>query len=150
MTEEDIRFELNRIVDPCSVVAGAPAGLDEMGLVRELRLTETPDGVAVHVRIGVTEPGCMMGASFAISARERLEALAGVAAVDVQLDHRADWEPADIDPAYAKRLAAVRAARRSALQDDRGGRAPPQPLREAGPSSPSSSSVGGSPSRGDG
>ncbi len=115
MNENAIRAELNQILDPCSVVAGAPAGIDEMGLVRGLSLNEAPGGVAIEVRIGVTEPGCMMGASFAIKARERLEALAGVAAVDVQLDHRADWDPADIDPAYATRLAAIRAAKRKPL-----------------------------------
>jgi len=36
MNEGVIRAALNEIVDPCSVVAGAPAGLDEMGLVRRL------------------------------------------------------------------------------------------------------------------
>ena len=111
MNEAAVRAELNEIIDPCSVVAGAPAGIDELGLVRRLAVSEAPGGVAVEVRIGVTEPGCMMGASFAIKARERLEALAGVVAVDVQLDHTGDWEPADIDPAYAQRLAAIRSAR---------------------------------------
>jgi len=96
--EDEIRAELNGILDPCSVVAGAPAGIDEMGLIRRLTVTDARGGVAVGVRIGVTEPGCMMGASFAIKARERLEALPGVVA-------------ADIDPAYAERLAAVRASR---------------------------------------
>lgn len=70
-----------------------------------------PEGVAVEVRIGVTEPGCMMGASFALKARERLERLAGVVSVDVQRDHDADWDPTDLEPDYAKRLAAVRAKR---------------------------------------
>ncbi|MBA2343351.1 MAG: DUF59 domain-containing protein [Thermoleophilaceae bacterium] len=116
MNETAVRAELNQILDPCSVVAGASAGIEEMGLIRALSVDQAPGGVAVEVRIGVTEPGCMMGASFAIKARERLEALAGVVAVDVQLDHEADWEPSDIDPAYAERLAAVRVARRSALQ----------------------------------
>lgn len=114
MSEGAIRAELNQILDPCSVVAGAPAGLDEMGLVRGLSVKAVPGGVAIEVRIGVTEPGCMMGASFAIRARERLEALAGVVAVDVQLDHEADWGPGDISPAYAERLAAVRATKRGA------------------------------------
>jgi len=115
MNDDAIRAELNEILDPCSVVAGAPAGLDEMGLVRALSVKEAPGGVAIEMRIGVTEPGCMMGASFAIKARERLEALAGVVAVDVQLDHTADWEPADMDPGYAERLAAIRAAKRKEL-----------------------------------
>ena len=114
MNEDTIRAELNEILDPCSVVAGAPAGLAEMGLVRALSVTEAAGGVAIAVRIGVTEPGCMMGASFALHARRRLEALSGVVSVDVQLDHDADWEPADLDPAYAARLASVRSAKRAA------------------------------------
>jgi len=112
VNEEAIRTELNEIVDPCSVVAGAPAGIEEMGLVRRLSVTNEPGGVAIVVRIGVTEPGCMMGGSFAIKARERLEALPGVTSVDVQLDHQADWHPTDLKPSYAKRLAAIRAERR--------------------------------------
>jgi len=119
MTEDRVRAELNEILDPCSVVAGAPAGIDEMGLIRALCMTEVPGGVAIEVRIGVTEPGCMMGASFAVRARERLEALAGVVAVDVALDHASDWEPSDLSPGYAKRLEAVRAANRSAAPPGR-------------------------------
>jgi metal-sulfur cluster biosynthetic enzyme len=111
VNERDVRAELDRIVDPCSAVAGAPAGIVELGLVRSLSVVETTGGVSVAVRIGVTEPGCMMGASFVVRARERLEALPDVVAVDVRLDHSGDWEPADIDPAYAERLATVRARR---------------------------------------
>jgi metal-sulfur cluster biosynthetic enzyme len=117
MNEATVRAALNEIVDPCSVVAGAPAGIGEMGLIRRLEVRHVPGGVAVEVHIGVTEPGCMMGASFAIRARERLEALAGVTDVDVRLDHAADWDPKDIDPAYAGRLAAIRAERRAELRD---------------------------------
>ncbi len=113
MNEATVRAALNEILDPCSVVAGAPAGIGEMGLIRRLEVRDAPGGVAVEVHIGVTEPGCMMGASFAIRARERLEALAGVTDVDVRLDHAADWDPTDIDPAYAERLAAIRAERRA-------------------------------------
>ncbi len=114
VSEEAIRSELNEILDPCSVVAGAPAGIEEMGLVRELTVTDCRGGAAVVLSIGVTEPGCMMGASFAIKAKERLEAMPGVASIDVRLDHRADWEPADLDPAYAIRLEGVRAAKEAA------------------------------------
>lgn len=110
-----VRETLNGIIDPCSVVAGAPAGLVDLGLVRHLAVTPAPDGAAVLVRIGVTEPGCLMGASFAIRARELLGAMPGVSTVDVQLDHAADWEPGDIDPAYRLRLAEVRSARAASL-----------------------------------
>ncbi len=115
MNEDAIRAALNEIVDPCSVVAGAPAGIGEMGLIRGLQVREAPGGVEVEVHIGVTEPGCMMGASFAIRARERLEVLPGVVDVDVRLDHAGDWGPGDIDPAYAQRLAAIRAEKRTDL-----------------------------------
>jgi metal-sulfur cluster biosynthetic enzyme len=112
MTAAEIRAELDAIVDPCSVVAGAPAGIAELGLVREV---EVRHGV-VRVRIGLTEPGCMMGASFVVQARERLARLPGVARVDVELDHAADWHPTDADPAYQERLRAVRARRRAAIE----------------------------------
>jgi metal-sulfur cluster biosynthetic enzyme len=115
VNEAAVRAALNAIVDPCSAVAGAPAGIVEMGLVRALAVRDGPGGASVAVCIGVTEPGCMMGASFAAAARERLEALPGVGAVDVTLDHAFDWEPADIDPAYARRLQAVREERRRAM-----------------------------------
>jgi metal-sulfur cluster biosynthetic enzyme len=116
MTEAQIRAALDEIADPCSVAAGAPAGIVAMGLVRQLAITEAPGGVAVALRIGVTEPGCMMGASFAIRAREALEALPEVVAVDVELDHANDWLPGDLDPAYAQRLERVRAATRQRLR----------------------------------
>ena len=59
--EERIRAALDDVRDPCSVVAGVPAGLAEMGLVRSLEVRDTPDGAVVRVAIGVTEPTCLMG-----------------------------------------------------------------------------------------
>ncbi|MGQ0840218.1 metal-sulfur cluster assembly factor [Actinokineospora sp.] len=112
-----VRAELDRIVDPCSAVAGAPAGIVAMGLIRELSLTDGPDGVAVRIRIGVTEPGCLMGGSFAAQARERLDRLNGVASVEVEFDHAADWTPGDMEPGYRRTLDATRAARRAALRE---------------------------------
>ena len=116
MTPAEVCAALDGIVDPCSVVAGAPAGIAEMGLVREVAIGECVEGTTVRVRIGLTEPGCMMGASFVVKARERLAALPGVARVDVELDHAADWHPSDADPAYQERLRVVRAERRAALE----------------------------------
>ncbi|WP_162186154.1 metal-sulfur cluster assembly factor [Amycolatopsis jejuensis] len=119
MTPEQIRAHLDTIVDPCSVVAGAPAGLAEMGLVREVSVSQGPGGAAVRVRVGLTEPGCMMGATFVIRAREILDALPGVAHVDVELEHDCDWTPADLDSRYALRLEAVRDERRQAMAERR-------------------------------
>ena len=112
MTEAEVRAALNTVIDPCSAVAGAPAGIVEMGLVRDLAIVDEGAGVAVRLSIGVTEPGCMMGASFALRARESLERLPGISSVDVQLDHEMDWSPRDLNPGYAARLAQVRQTKR--------------------------------------
>jgi len=112
MTATEVRRRLNAIIDPCSLAAGAPAGIDEMGLVRSVLVEESPAGATIRVRIGLTEPGCMMGAAFVARAHECLEQLPGVASVEVALEHDCDWTPADLDPAYARRLDAARAASR--------------------------------------
>jgi len=112
--EEAVRAALDSVVDPCSEVAGVPAGLCEMGLVRSLEIDRDVGGAAVRIRIGVTEPTCLMGPALATGARERVAAVPGVARVDVTLCDD-DWEPADMTPAYRERLAAHRAARRVAL-----------------------------------
>jgi metal-sulfur cluster biosynthetic enzyme len=110
-TEAGVRAALNTVVDPCSVAAGSPAGLDDMGLVRRVEV----DGADVRVVIGVTEYGCVMGAPFAIEAYRLLEGLDGVGRVDVELDDAFDWLPDDMSPAYRARLAAVHAEGRRRL-----------------------------------
>ena len=116
VSEAEIRAALDAVLDPCSVVAGAPAGLVQMGLVRALELREGETGAMIPVRIGVTEPGCLMGASFAAQARAQLERLDGVAHVEIELDHANDWMPRDMDRNYSRRLDAMRATRRAALE----------------------------------
>ena len=113
--EASVRAVLNTIVDPCSVVAGVAAGIEEMGLVRHLEVLEGPNGAIIRVTIGVTEPGCLMGVPFANEAQKRLLALPSVACVEVTLDHALDWKPEDMSAEYQARLAAFRSARRVAL-----------------------------------
>ena len=109
-TEEDVRAVLNQIIDPCSRVAGAPAGLADMGLIRRLALTEGAGGVEVHLVIGVTEYGCLLAPSFASEARKLLDALPGIGTIDIGLDGEFDWEPGDMSAAYRQQLAERRAA----------------------------------------
>jgi metal-sulfur cluster biosynthetic enzyme len=115
VTADDVRAALDDVHDPCSEAAGVPAGLVEMGLVRALDVDPSPDGVVVRVAIGVTEPTCLMGPSLATGARRRLEAMPGVARVDVTLSDDPDWAPSDMSPEYQARLAEHRAAKRAAL-----------------------------------
>lgn len=103
-TEQEIRAALNRVIDPCSVAAGCTAGLDDMGLVREVALRETAAGTHVEVVIAVTEYGCLMGAPFATESYKALCDLPGVADVEVRLDSRFDWDPLDMSEAYRARL----------------------------------------------
>lgn len=116
ISEAEVRAALDEVRDPCSEVAGVPAGLCEMGLVHELDVTPTPDGAVVHVAIRVTEPTCLMGPSLAVGARLRLAALAGVARFEVTLSDDNEWMPADMSPAYRARLEAQRAARRGTIE----------------------------------
>jgi metal-sulfur cluster biosynthetic enzyme len=110
-TEAEVRAALDEIVDPCSTAAGAPAGLDEMGLVREIEIGEGEQGAHLRVTIGLTQPLCLMGIPFMKSARERLAAMPGVSEVDVSLASGIDWTPARLAPAYRERLERVRHAR---------------------------------------
>ena len=116
LDEARVWTELNTIVDPCSRVAGAPAGIAEMGLVRQLEIHHSPGGASIRVVIGVTEPGCLMGAAFINDARKLLRELPGVAEVQVSMDHAFDWTPQDMAPAYQARLAQLRQRRRVALE----------------------------------
>ena len=80
----------NTIVDPCSRAAGAPGGIAEMGLVSQIEVQNTSAGTRIRLVTGVTEPGCLMGAAFINDARKLLQALPGVAKVQVSLDHAFD------------------------------------------------------------
>jgi metal-sulfur cluster biosynthetic enzyme len=112
--EATVWTTLNTIVDPCSRAAGAPAGIAEMGLVRQLEVQQSPEGARIRVVIGVTEPGCLMGAAFVNDACTRLRALPGVAEVQVSMDQAFDWTPQDMSPAYQTRLEQLRQTRRAA------------------------------------
>lgn len=111
MNEDTVRAVLNSVIDPCSAAAGAPAGLVEMGLVRGIALSRNPDGLDIDIVLCVTEPGCVMGGSFAEEVKIRLSVLPGVRQVRVELDGAADWSPRDMTPEYRERVAAVRRVR---------------------------------------
>ncbi|HEY3018538.1 MAG TPA: iron-sulfur cluster assembly protein, partial [Solirubrobacteraceae bacterium] len=111
-SEADVRRALDAIVDPCSAAAGAPAGLDEMGLVQQVDVRPTSTGAHVSVVIRLTAPTCLMGIPFLTSARQRLSELPGVSEVDVSLASGMHWTEADLPARYRERLDRVRAQRR--------------------------------------
>ena len=116
VTESQVREVLNGIVDPCSITAGVPAGMDDMGLISDIQIHDAgTDGQRISVKFGLTDPTCMLLGSFATSASERLAELPGVTAVDVTLDHDMEWTPDMLAPHYQERLAEHRAERRRSL-----------------------------------
>ncbi|WP_425826316.1 metal-sulfur cluster assembly factor [Streptomyces fractus] len=115
-TEADVRAALNEIIDPCSITAGVPAGLVDMGLVRDIRVDDEPSGgTRIAVTVGVTEPSCLLIGSFASEAEARLAALPDVRAVEVSLDEGLDWSEERLAPEYRQRLTEHRAGARRRL-----------------------------------
>lgn len=100
LDEAAVRAALDAVVDPCSVAAGAPLSLAEMGLLRGVEV----DGGAVRVSIAVTGPGCMFLGLLLSSARDAVAAVPGVRSVDVALDTAAVWDPSWLAPSAASAL----------------------------------------------
>jgi metal-sulfur cluster biosynthetic enzyme len=112
ITESTVRATLNTIIDPCSINAGCPAGLDELGLVRAVDIRHSATGADLHVVIGVTEFGCLMSAPFVSEAYKRLLGTPGVKSVTVEMDKAFEWGPEDMSREYQQRLQGQRARRR--------------------------------------
>lgn len=107
----EIEAVLNGIIDPCSEASGNPAGLVEMGLVKDLRIEPDAEGsIAVRASLRVTEPGCLMAGVFLNEAHRRLSELPGIRAVELTLSHNFDWHPQDMTGAAADRLRTLRRA----------------------------------------
>jgi metal-sulfur cluster biosynthetic enzyme len=104
----EIRALLNDIVDPCSAAAGNPMGLVDMGLVRNLVVSDAGNGrIAVSADVRVTDPNCMMGVVFTAEVRKRLDALPAVASHAIRLSHEFDWTPDDVTGPGKERMRSV-------------------------------------------
>ncbi|MET8979358.1 DUF59 domain-containing protein [Streptomyces sp. NPDC004539] len=115
ITEARVRTVLNGIVDPCSTVAGVPAGMDDMGMINKVWFDTGTDGTRIGVEITLTDPTCMLLATFVNETRIRLSQLAGVTGVDVTLDHETQWTEDRLAPDYRQRLTEHRTEKRRRL-----------------------------------
>lgn len=88
--DESVRAVLSRIHDPCSVAAGRPLSLIDMGLVLGWALDA--EGV-LRVRFCVTFPGCTMAPHFLEAAARDLAVLPGVRRVETAVDAGLAWGP---------------------------------------------------------
>ena len=89
---------LEDVIDPCSVTAGAPLSIVDMGLLNELCVDD--DG-AVRVSMRATSAMCTMIAGIMKVAEERLARVEGVTRVEVQLCSGGIWTEAGHDRAGA-------------------------------------------------
>ena len=89
VTEDAVREVLRKVKDPelnLSVI--------DLGLVYSVAVTEGE----VHVEMTLTSPGCPSGSEILSDARAAVEAVEGVAKVDVELVWSPYWTPERIDP----------------------------------------------------
>jgi metal-sulfur cluster biosynthetic enzyme len=116
LDDQGIRAVIDTIVDPCSRAAGAAAGIDEMGMIPEIRLTPGAGNTTdIFVRLIVTHPFCMMSNIFVKEIIDRVGAQPGVGEVKVEFDPASIWTPDLMKPEYAERLEAARERRREAF-----------------------------------
>ncbi len=87
--DEGIRAVLSRIHDPCSIAAGRPVSVLDMGLVRGWVL----EGGVLTVTFCVTFAGCTMAPHFAQAAAHDLAVLPGVERVETVIDTDFVWTP---------------------------------------------------------
>jgi metal-sulfur cluster biosynthetic enzyme len=86
---------LAAVPDPCSVAAGAPLGLLDMGLVRSWQV-DAEDRLTVV--LDVTSPACMMAGHFVADAEARLKAIPGLRGVVVRVEPSLEWSEERLTP----------------------------------------------------
>lgn len=106
---QEVMEVLEAIMDPCSLASGAPAGLVSMGLVGDVSIKEADGGAEVDVVLFLTEPGCMMGAFFQITAKQKLEMLPAIKTANIAMDYGHVWGPEQMTKEYREKLNAYRA-----------------------------------------
>lgn len=87
--DERISTALAAVHDPCSVAAGRPTSIIDMGLVLDARI----EGATLHVTFCVTFAGCTMAPHFVEAARAELLKIDGIARVETRIDTSHVWEP---------------------------------------------------------
>lgn len=112
-----IRRVLDDIKDPCSVAQSIPTGLDEMGIVKSVQVS---DAGCVEIELRLTSPFCEMLPFMQGEARRCVGELEGVTEVRVSHDAGLDWDHDLMSPAaQARRQRRLRVLRERALAERR-------------------------------
>ncbi|MFE7157001.1 metal-sulfur cluster assembly factor [Streptomyces sp. NPDC057636] len=91
----EVMERLNRVQDPCSVAAGRPMGLVDMGLIKQVDITG-PGDVTVYLRL--TSPACYLMTFLKRESVREVSSCVGVTSVEVHPDEGLDWSPQLIAP----------------------------------------------------
>ncbi len=86
--DKDVETALRRVHDPCSIAAGCPVSIVDMGLVRDWELDEQG---TLFVTMCVTSKSCMMAPHFTRAAEDELRRLNGVTDVRIDIDPGVFW-----------------------------------------------------------
>jgi metal-sulfur cluster biosynthetic enzyme len=106
--EDEMCVILNQIADPCSVAAGSPIGLVDMGIVQHLEIT----GDSVRVKLLPTFPTCRFVPIFEAEIRRRLKSENMSVVIEVA-EPDVVWDESMMKPEARRRLAERRLDSRS-------------------------------------
>ncbi|QTH20282.1 DUF59 domain-containing protein [Rhizorhabdus wittichii] len=103
--ERLVRDALRRVVDPCSIAAGVPIDVIDMGIIKAV---DVRDG-AIAITLRPTSPFCfqldMIAAQIVAKVQEAVPHK-----VSTEVDFAADWDPEMMSEQARARLRAVRPA----------------------------------------
>lgn len=108
--EERVQAALEDVIDPCSVTAGSPLSVVDMGMITGLR---ADDEGRVRIGMRATSAMCTMIAGIMKVAEDRISQVEGVTSVDVTLQSGPMWTEADMTDRGRSTLNARRAASRA-------------------------------------
>ena len=89
MLDDDVTAALSGVYDPCSIAAGRPVSLLDMGLVTGWHVA----GDVLEITFCVTFAGCTMAPHFVEAARIELAKIAGIREVVTHIDTEHVWTP---------------------------------------------------------
>lgn len=99
---------LHRVKDPCSLAAGSPLSVLDMGLIRSWAYD--PDSRRMELVMITTSPGCFLSANMIAAMCEEIGTLDVVEGLDVRVGDQV-WFPDMLSPTAQERLAKGREQR---------------------------------------
>ncbi|MGE0214178.1 iron-sulfur cluster assembly protein [Mycolicibacterium sp.] len=99
---------LDRVVDPCSVGRGVPAGLVDMGMVKSVAILDADAGPRADILLRTTSPGCHLQVWFTERVVDEVAAATGIRDVHVDWSTEFDWSDDDMSDSLKARLRAKR------------------------------------------